>query len=337
MGDNAYTSTIHDVCSTSMGVVITEQRKLGWSELEDAVDATPGIDPWCSGPDWTMPVADAFGMGASQTVIESPGGYALLARYASNEGPDIIAGSEPLWGFACPIIGRNPSSVAGHVARWLSLESDWGRLLLPGLPSDGMLISILADQLQSLGEVRVSEGITRQIANLDTTADQWLARRSSSFRRNLRNAQRRSDEAGITITQVTDHVGLLERFLAIEKRSWKGQAGGGITSPEMLDFYSQVIGRLIRRGRLRAAVAQLDGRDVGFVFGGVRSGRYRGLQLSYIEEAAAFSVSHLLQFHQIKALAAEGVHTYDMGMDMEYKRRWADHAETSIVLVLDRH
>jgi CelD/BcsL family acetyltransferase involved in cellulose biosynthesis len=87
---------------------------------------------------------------------------------------------------------------------------------------------------------------------------------------------------------------------------------------------------------LRISVAQLDGADVGYILGGVRNGRYRGLQLSYVESAQHLSVSHLLQLSEIKQLCENGVDTYDMGMDMEYKRRWSDQEETSVVLVLDR-
>jgi hypothetical protein len=75
---------------------------------------------------------------------------------------------------------------------------------------------------------------------------------------------------------------------------------------------------------IRLSVARLDGADVGFILGGVINGRYRGFQLSFAQSVRALSVGNLLQLHEIRSLCFEGVHTYDLGMDMEYKRVWSD-------------
>jgi Acetyltransferase (GNAT) domain len=75
---------------------------------------------------------------------------------------------------------------------------------------------------------------------------------------------------------------------------------------------------------IRLSVARLDGADVGFILGGVIDGRYRGLQLSFAQSVRALSIGNLLQLHEIRSLCSEGVHTYDLGMDMEYKRAWSD-------------
>lgn len=337
-----------------------------WRDLEDAADSTPGIDPWCSGPDWVEPVASAFAPDAEPIVLEEPGvGFALLARHQTSDDGEIIAGLEPLWGFASPILGHSPTRVAVALSEWLSGDSGWDRIILPGLPDDGQMIRALARPLSKLGHVGVAEGIQRQIVNLGDGHDAWLTRRSPAFRRNLRNARRRASTAGVQFVSIegeADPDQLFERILAIERRSWKGRVDSGIASPEMEVFYRRLLARLHKRGRLRLTIAQmgispsnnepgssmqtgrgaptfspLDRVDCGYILGGIRHGRYRGLQLSYTEATSRLSISHLLQSHELQRLATEDVQTYDMGMDMEYKRRWADRAETSVVLVIDRH
>ncbi len=312
-----------------------------WMDLEAAVDATATIDPWCSGPDWVLPVAGAFAPEAEPLVLEADGaGFALLARHRVQSAGDIIAGLEPLWGFATPIIGSDLPQVAQRLASWLGTQQGWDRLVLPGLPNNGDLLRTLAIHLQEIGQLGVAPGITRQIIDLNEGVDAWLERRKPSFRRNLRNASRRAHEAGLSIAQVdpsrSTSSDLFLRLLDIEQQSWKGQASDGIASPEMGAFYHELIRRLAKRGRLRISIAQIDGDDVGYILGGVRNGRYRGLQLSYVESAHHLSVSHLLQLSEVKQLCGNGINTYDMGMDMEYKRRWADQEEASVVLVLDR-
>jgi CelD/BcsL family acetyltransferase involved in cellulose biosynthesis len=39
---------------------------------------------------------------------------------------------------------------------------------------------------------------------------------------------------------------------------------------------------------------------------------------------------------QIRRLADEAIVTYDLGMDMEYKRRWADRSDDTFAVVVRR-
>lgn len=308
-----------------------------WCDLEAAVDATASIDDWCSGPDWVLPVARAFAPEVPAVILEAPGaGFALLARHQLPTGEEILAGLEPLWGFASPIVGQDPEAVSHQLTAWLKDDPNWTRLVLPGLPDDGNLVRTIAGPLSELGELGLAEGITRQVIDLSTGADPWLERRSRSFRRNLRTAQRRAEEASVNFVELDNAADVFDRMLAIERTSWKGLLEDGITSPEMTIMYRQMIDRLQRRGRLRVCIAQIQGHDVGYILGGVRKRDYRGLQLSYSESSKHLSISHLLQAREILRLCDSGVERYDMGMDMDYKRRWADQTATSVVLILDR-
>ena len=180
------------------------------------------------------------------------------------------------------------------------------------------------------------EGIVRQVLDLDGDADRWLGRRSSRFRRQMRRLARQAYDAGIEFQDLTESDGLLDRLVAIERRGWKGREANGITSPEMRHFYSEMVARLGPRKRLRATIATQNGHDVAFILGGVRGSMYRGLQLSYVESVRDLSLGHVLQLREIHALAQLGIATYDLGMDMDYKKRFADRSVPSITLVLIR-
>ncbi len=352
-----------------------------WAEVETAVDATPGIDPWCSGLDWQLPVTLGFAPTATRLLLATDDGrgFALLASYRDPNGTQILSGLEPLWGFGSPIVGPDPGAIGSALATELGSaigselgsgqstgagipDLPWQTMILPGLPpisqptaptrrddqerrpgspggfDPGHHTSLpLAMALASLGRAGFAEGITRQLIDLDDGYDAWLQRRSPKFRRNLRRAERQAAEAGLTIVDGADDPDIFDRLLAIEQRSWKGLDGSGITGDAMTVMYRTMVERLRARDRLLVHLAVLDGTDVGYILGGVRNRRYRGLQLSYTDDAANLSVGNVLQAHQLAQLDNRDLaDVYDLGMDFDYKRRWADRAETSVVLVVQR-
>src|SRR5690606_24575420 len=92
--------------------------------------------------------------------------------------------------------------------------------------------------------------------------------------------------------------------------------------------------RLVRRGCQRTIFAMHEGRDVGYVFGGVMGTSYRGLQFSYDQDYEQLSIGSLLQYHQITELCAQGCTSYDLGTDLAYKRRWSDGVMETLLLIV---
>jgi CelD/BcsL family acetyltransferase involved in cellulose biosynthesis len=82
--------------------------------------------------------------------------------------------------------------------------------------------------------------------------------------------------------------------------------------------------------------ARAGDRDVGYILGAVFEGEYRGLQFSYDDGCADLGIGGLLQVRQIVELCAEGVARYDLGTEMDYKRRWAEEVMETEMLVLVR-
>ena len=268
---------------------------------------------------------------------------------------DSAAGLVPLdavWGFASPFVLTNGHAEPFAIQRWanemgevLLDEPDWELAFLtglePGSPLDDALIRVLSNQVRLVA----GDPTIRCVVSLVGGADAFLNRRSRSFCRNLRQATARANAAGLTIESVDvggcSGAEVIARLVAIETQSWKGEEDSGITSPDMAMLYTGLIDRLgeveqSSSNGIRLSVARLDNTDVGFILGGVIDGRYRGFQLSYIQSVRTLSVGNLLQLHEVRRLCQEGIHTYDLGMDMEYKRAWSDSVFTTRPIIAVR-
>jgi CelD/BcsL family acetyltransferase involved in cellulose biosynthesis len=60
---------------------------------------------------------------------------------------------------------------------------------------------------------------------------------------------------------------------------------------------------------------------------------YRGLQASFDDDYARLSLGSLMHDRQIEALAAEGVRAYDLGSEVEYKKRWGEEGLETVTVV----
>ena len=301
------------------------------------MDVTPDIDTYCSGPDWVFPTHLGFAPEERAIVLgDMERWVALLSSYSDEAGDIVLSGLEPRWGFSCPVLTADPAKYVPELVVELNEVPHWVRLVITGLTAESELFDALGRNLSRLGTVYMADGMECCLADLSGGVDQWLGRRSPRFRRRWKRWVAAESDLSLTIEDVTDGDGLMDRLLAIERRGWKGQDDDGITAESMERIYRDMIDRLSERGRLLASIAVLDGEDAGFILGGTRAGVYRGLQLSYAQNAADLSLGHVLQSHQICSLEDSDVHTYNLGMDMEYKRRWADTVRPTSVLIVHR-
>lgn len=306
------------------------------SSWDAAVERTPGADPFCASTVWSFSAAMSFHDVQPPIVVGDGRAFCGMRRAESEQGP-LLVGMDPIWGFATPFVGP-PAAAATMLVERLRLEDDWRLAVVAGQREDSVLTAALA---RAVGERwTLYRGTAEQRLRIDLTegVDAWFARRSSRFRQRLRRLERDADERGLEVIDLSaapsDEV--VDRLVAVEHRGWKGREGTGLASEDLADFYRQVCARLAARDQLRVLVARLDGTDVGYIVGGVRGETYRGLQLSYASHVSSLGLGHLLQSAQLRRLEVEGVQTYDLGMDMEYKRRWADRQDETISVVIVR-
>jgi hypothetical protein len=310
-------------------------------DFDREVAATPGIDRFCSSSTWILAAASALMPPRSPASYRGANGYFAAMRGVHPAGFPYIEPVELAWGLASPLVGRDPAPLAEAVVAVLAARRDWQLAIITGLTSSGPQRRALDRALPVRWERRAGTPTARHVASLDGGVDGFLSRRSRELRKSLRKSLRTASAAGVTFESVhgatpADAPGLYARIQAVEASSWKAREGVGISTGPMRAFYEHMLPRLCARGQLRLLFARAEGRDIGYILGAVFEGEYRGLQFSYDDARAALGIGGLLQYHQIVELCDEGVTRYDLGTEMEYKRRWAEDVMETEMLVLVR-
>lgn len=306
-----------------------------FDSLVDEVAPRQGIDPICSRSEWIIPVAAAFAADAEPRVFTGRSGHLALLEHVTPNGP-LLSGFDAVWGFATPLVGREPGPLVDDVAALLT-SLDYYALSLSGIDATGPLFA----ELQRLKPAGFTDTANRCVADIGGGFDTWLGGRSSRFRRSLNAAANRADSRGITIeclrpTTGPETASAIERVLSVEALSWKTDADSGLIDTN-LGFFTQAMSRrFAATGGLRVLFAQLDGNEIGYVIGARVGDRYRGFQHSFDKRLPELSIGKLMQFHNFAVLADEGVKTYDMGMHMTYKESYADRVESTITLIFTK-
>lgn len=294
-----------------------------------AVDMTPGIDPFCSGTDWIVPLRRAWGADLEPWLRAGDMGRAAFLRHE-----DTLFGMDVMWGFACPLVGEDPAEFVEPCLEAAEI------VLVPGIVLDQSWWRRLAGAFGSRARLAMGRTVRRWVASLEGGVDGFLARRSRKFRENLRRAGRRAADEGVVLADASnEHLGVLfSRIVSIERRSWKAAERTGLLAADVYRFYEEMAQRLGARDALRATIAQRDGVDVGYLLGAVRGPLFRGLQKSYDVSCAHLSLGHLMQMHRVRDLVERDpqVRRYDLGMDMDYKRLWGDTVFETVTLAAIR-
>jgi CelD/BcsL family acetyltransferase involved in cellulose biosynthesis len=297
-------------------------------ELDAWVARTPDIDTFCSSSAWILPAQAAFAPRAAPLVWSGAAGMVALMILELEGGVRAAVPLEASWGLASAILGPEASPVLGELFPALRARPAAERprlLVFSGVAPDGDCARSLAAQ----GARPAGPVTDRIIASLEGGVDGFMRRRSAKFRASVQRARRHAANLGARYERhaVFDEDGLerlAARIFAVEVRSWKAAEGSGIDAGPMHDFYRRMLPRLARQGALRLVFVRLGDEDVAFCFGGLAGGLYRGLQVSFDDAHARMSPGVLAHLEMIELLAAEGVGGYDLGTDMDYKRRWGE-------------
>lgn len=319
----------------------------GFEALADAYDdatlVTPDVDAACTSAAWVVSAHRAFHPEQEPFLFQLEGdGFLALARDDTPVLGRYLAPLEAMWGLASPIVSHDPMTAArGAAAILRALDSEWDALWLCGLAPRSAAFNTLAMLLGAHYRLFLGPTTRRHVATLEGGLDGFLARRSSRLRRNLRRALRCADELGVTwhwhddVSDPAERDALYRRVLAIDDASWKGQSAQGLNASQMGHFYDLMTARLASRDRLRLVVARLDGEDVAFGFGSVFGDTFRGLQMSFDDRFRHLSLGNLVQLKLLEHLCEDPTVTqYDLGSDIEYKRRWAEPGLETVALVV---
>ena len=294
-------------------------------DFDREVAATPAIDRFCSTSAWILAAASALMPPRIPFAFRGAAGYFAAMRGIHPAGFPYVEPVELAWGLAAPLIGRDPDPLVAEVAAVLAGRRDWQLAIFSGLTASGPQRRALERELPRRWERRRGTPTVRHVASLEGGLDGFLGRRSRELRKTLRKGMRLAGDAGITFEQVTasraDAAALYARIQTIELTSWKSEEGVGISDGPMKLFYELMLPRLCELGQQRTVFARRADRDIGYILGAVFDGEYRGLQFSYNDDLAKLGIGGLLQLQQIATLCDEGVGRYDLGTEMDYKKR----------------
>jgi len=309
-------------------------------DFDREVAATPAIDRFCSTAAWILAAASSLMPPRSPFTFRGPHGYFAAMRGVHPAGFPYVEPVELAWGLASPLVGREPEALANDVVAVLAARRDWQLAILSGITATGPQRRALERALPPRWERRRGTPTVRHVASLEGGVDGFLSRRSRELRKSLRKGLRAGETTGVTFESVrvreSDAAALYARIQDVERQSWKAREGVGISAGPMRAFYGEMMPRLCATGQQRTIFARVADRDVGYILGAVFEGEYRGLQFSYDDDHAQLGLGGLLQYHQVVELCDEGVTRYDLGTEMDYKRRWAEEVMETEMLVLVR-
>ena len=302
-------------------------------------------DPFSCTPAWQLAFHDAFAPSRRLLIEEEEGNLMAFAEMALPSGRIIFVPVESHWISGCPLLGAEAEELLVRFFRRI-LQSPGAvppAFLISGMERGSTLLLRLYQKLGRFCRFLEQPLSLQRCASLEGGMDGYLSRRSANFRSKMKKARRKTLEQGVVFERHTplspeEADRLYSRMLAVEEQSWKGRDHCGMTETPSREFYHAMIRRLSLYGGARVMFATHEGRDIGFIFGGMAGPYYRGQQFSYAADWKAFSIGDLLQMEQILQLCDEGAVRYDMGMSdhpsMAYKSHWAEQEQVLQAVVL---
>ena len=312
-------------------------------EFDAAVRRTPDIDHFCSSTLWILPAWRAFLPEHRLWTHETEHGFVALGVGSDRSLGTYIHPLEASWALASPFVGHAPAELTRcFTSLCRTTEINWDILFLSGIHPDSVHFQELIRGFRGHYSLGLGPSSVRRVADLDGGVDGFLSRRASKFRANLRRTSRRADKIGVAVeyfdaaTPEEAAGPLLNRALAVEHQSWKADADTGIIDGPMKSFYRDMLPRLAHRDALRFLFLTLDGVDIAYCFGAVFNDSFRGLQMSYHNDYREHSPGSLAQLRMIERLCDEGVESYDLGSEMDYKQKWAEQSLETLAVIVRR-
>jgi hypothetical protein len=310
---------------------------------DQAVAQTAQIDRFCSSSPWILAAHEAFLPDHAYWIHQCEWGFAALARGTDPHLGVYLHPLEASWALACPLVGEDASRLTRRFVELCRTTSlPWNLLFLSGIAAESTHFRELVHGFRHGYSLGLGSTSLRRIADLEGGLEGFYRRRTPKFRANLRRARRRALDTGIAYEFLSpgpdrqSGLELFERALAIEQNSWKARADTGIIDGPMKVFYRTMLPMLERTETSRFLFVTLDGVDIAYAFGAVFDDSFRGLQMSYDDAYREHTPGSLAQLALIERLCEEGIRSYDLGSDMEYKRNWAEEGLSTVALIVRR-
>lgn len=255
-------------------------------------------------PAFALPAAAAFG----------PDAHAVCVR----DGEGCLAGIFPLrieclrYGLPFPVLSGfvhpfgplgtpladsgNARETAGAFLDCLVADRSLPRILLmPFLPEEGPFAAAFGAALAERNLRAAAFGRHRRAMLAPAVREDYSGRAmDTKTRKELRRQRRRLSELGTlahsSADDASDVAAVLEQFLALEAKGWKGRVhSAAVQNPAALAFVREAVTALAREGKARGDVLSLDGRAVATILTLCSGGTAWSWKITYDEAFARYS------------------------------------------------
>lgn len=297
--------------------------------------STSQADPFCSTPAWQMAFHDAFSPARRLLIESSSNSLIAFAEHVESPEEIFLTPIEMHWCFGCPLLGKDAVNLLAETLPKIErlYKQTSPKILISGIRPGGVLSQRLIKTFAPCFDIYLYSSSVQGAASLANGVDGYLSRRSTNHRKKLKKQARRAAEMDVSYerispTSIEEAEATYSRIIKVELASWKGIEKCGMAEPGSKEFYDSMLKRLSMSGDGRVIFAQHEGKDIGFIFGGLAGRIYRGQQFSYDDKWKDYSIGNLMQVEQIKWLCEEKVKRYDMGPvsgpKMGYKTHWIE-------------
>ena len=304
-------------------------------------------DPFCCLPVWQLSFHEAYSPNRRLLIRESTDNVIAFAEKVFTPKSVYLTPIEPHWFFGCPLLGKHSVDLFSDTLADIktSYGASYTKIVISGIRPNGSMFKNLTSKLSSRFDFTRRNSGVQCSASLTDGLDGYLSRRTGNFRRKSKKLSNRALSKGITFER---HIpgsdaeadAVYARMLSVERSSWKGIGQCGMAMPGPKKFYEVMMKRLAACGDARVIFARHEGKDIGFIFGGMAGATYRGQQFSFDEQWRSASIGNALQMKQIEWLCEEGARRYDMGplrgAGMAYKAHWTDQNHKIETCVLEK-
>jgi CelD/BcsL family acetyltransferase involved in cellulose biosynthesis len=203
------------------------------------------------------------------------------------------------------------ADVLAQVLDWLD-ASDCALVELADQTGAGDYAEALAAAFrQRRMSAQASSSHARAFIERGDSADAYLrAAISGGKLKELRRQQRRLGEKGElkveSLAPTGDVESAIVEFLALERAGWKGAAGTAMSCrPRDREFFTELLRRAFRRGRLQMITLRLDGQPIAMKCNLLAPPGAFAFKIAYAEGLAQYSPGVLLELENIRRLHDE--------------------------------
>jgi CelD/BcsL family acetyltransferase involved in cellulose biosynthesis len=239
------------------------------------------------------------------------------------------------------LIAPDPEAASVLIADYLmDLRALWDCVVLHEQPADHPFPAELARRLGDAGlQVSLAPGPVCPRVDVSGRWEDYLKRLSRGQRKSARRHELRLRRAGDLVLDTVDTeagvAAAFERYLRLERRSWKPAAGLGVAKNSAhRAFWRTLVSRFASRSGAQFRFLTLNGQDIAGTFGLSWNGCYYSLHIVHDRDWADYSPGYVLTLLELQqAFARADCRWVDyLGGFLANKRGWATEQQLTRTL-----